>query len=105
MLQAAFDKLTVGSTVNLKGYLIFQGMVKDIQKDKGLTLVDFLPNIMTGGGDPEPYWEHYSRLEVVTYAEVMPDIEYDLKIVIQKWALYSQQLNTEILNFMKKWKL
>jgi hypothetical protein len=106
MLQDAFDKLTIGSTVSLKGFPIFQGTVKDLKKETGMLLVDFLPSTMTGGGDPEPYWAHYSTIEVVTYANIpTPDFKEEVKKALNKWTLYSQDLHNEIAEFKNIWKL
>jgi hypothetical protein len=104
MLQDAFDKLTIGSTVSLRGFPIFQGTVKDIKKDTGMALVDFLPNTMTGGGDPEPYWSHYNGIEVIAYAQAS-DFKEEVKKVLHKWTMYSQDLHNEIAEFMNIWKL
>ena len=69
MLQDVYDKLTVGSTVSLRGFPVFEGTVKDLKKETGMLLVYFLPNTKTVDTDPEPYWAHYSTIEVVTYAQ------------------------------------
>jgi hypothetical protein len=105
MLQDAYDKLTVGSTVSLKGFPIFQGTVKDLEKDKGMLLVDFLPNTKTGGSDPEPYWTYYSTIEVITYAQSELDFKEEVKKALHKWTQFSQDLHNEIAEFMNQWKL
>lgn len=105
MLQDAFDKLTIGSTVNLKGLPIFEGSVNDLKKETGMILVGFLPNTMRHGGDPVSYWTHYSGIEVVTYAHAELDFKEEVKKALHKWTRYSQDLHNEIAEFMNQWKL
>ena len=94
MTQGELYKLTVGSTVKMTRYPIFIGKVTQINGK--MVEVDYPSNDMTLGSDPQPFWEHFMAIDVVSYAEIAAGIPEVLKNAINNWQTLAQNLLKDI---------
>ena len=111
MTQAEFDKITIGSKVR---YTIIPQFVGEVVGKASVyngivgnfLRVDFPPNDLTHGGDPEPMWLRAEALGVISYADgdkqenIVPEA---IKVAVDHWITYTESLLDEMETFKGVW--
>ena len=107
MIQAEFNKITIGSIVRYSVIPQFVGIVIDkattyLGQSGNFLKVDFPPNDSTHGGDPEPMWLRAESLGVVEYAgqgtskipvEVLDAIDASILEITDDLIIISQKID------------
>ena len=107
MIQAEFNKITIGSIVRYTIIPQFVGIVLDkantyLGQLGNFLKVDFPPNDSTHGGDPDPMWLRAESLGVVEYAgqgtskipvEVLDAIDASILEITDDLIIISQKID------------
>lgn len=103
MLQAEFDKIPIGSVVNLITFPQLEGKI--MGKDGYMAIVDFPPNNITHS-DPEPRPIHYANLGIIDkIPEAVEQIPEILKVALNRWTQTAQDLHNDIAEIKMLLKL